>query len=236
VVERRDERCGRLGDEIGMTTTDSLRPPDAPLGNGSGFHGTQWSEPAGIGPVLMCDSYVMTAPTFPLHSHRHISAVAVVFEDTSGEMVSTDSVGTNHRFGAGDVHWTLAGSGVEHTQTPTTGSRIHAVQMFIDLPSALRRAPAQTFHLSARDVPVHEAPGRRVRLLVGTALGLSSPLVLQQDLLLIEGRSDEAWDVPLPQGWRLWVYDRTRELAGYTEQRAIQGEFLAVAGPSFEES
>lgn len=110
-----------------------LRKPDAPIGQGknSGFYGKQWHETPGEGAVLLCDSYVMKAPTFPLHPHRHISAVAILFEDTVGQMYSADSVGTNHRFGAGDVHWTLAGSGVEHTQIPEDDNSSCKVRIYM---------------------------------------------------------------------------------------------------------
>jgi redox-sensitive bicupin YhaK (pirin superfamily) len=180
----------------------------------------------------MCDSYVMTAPTFPLHPHRHISAVAVLFEDTIGQMYSSDSLGTNHQFGAGDVHWTLAGSGVEHTQTQLAGSRIHAVQMFIDLPEALRNIPAQTFHLQAKDVPIYKAEDCRLRVLIGSAFGLSSPLALPQELLMIEGWSQSDLAIPVPTGWKIWLYDRDLEKAGYTTKSVVKGNFLLVASPS----
>lgn len=179
----------------------------------------------------MCDSYVMTMPTFPLHPHRYISAVAILFEDTVGQMSSSDSVGTNHNFGAGDVHWTLAGRGVEHTQTPQRGARIHAVQMFIELPDALRHSQAQTFHLHAKDAPIHETDHCRLRLLVGSAFGLASPLAIPQDMLIIEGWSDSAMEIPVPDGWKLWLYDRENELAGYTTEPIVKGNFLAVASP-----
>lgn len=163
-----------------MQPSNPLRAPDAVIGRGegSGFFGHQWHEAPDSCAVLLCDSYVMTAPTFPLHPHRYISAIAILFEDTLGQIVSSDSVGTNHQFGAGDVHWTLAGSGVQHTQTPVCGSRTCAVQMFTALPPALRNSPPQTFHLSAKDVPIHESESCRVRVLVGDAFGLTSPLKL----------------------------------------------------------
>jgi redox-sensitive bicupin YhaK (pirin superfamily) len=216
-----------------MQTHHQLREPDAPIGRGegSGFHGWQWREKPGSGAVLLCDSYVMTAPTFPLHPHKHISAVAILFEDSVGQMYSSDSVGTNHHFGAGDVHWTLAGSGVEHTQTPVDGSRIHAVQMFIDLPGRLRHSPAMTFHLQAKDIPLHKTESCRVRLLVGSAFGLTSPLTIPQDILILEGRSDSDLEIPVPEGWNLWIYDRSNERAGYTTEPVINGQFLAVASP-----
>jgi redox-sensitive bicupin YhaK (pirin superfamily) len=216
-----------------MQDNHQLRESDAPIGGGeaSGFFGHQWREKPGSGAVLLCDSYVMTAPTFPLHPHKHISAVAVLFEDTVGQMYSSDSVGTNHNFGAGDVHWTLAGSGVEHTQTPTNGSRVHAVQMFIDLPAYLRDSPARTFHLQAKDVPIYQTASCRVRVLVGTAFGLTSPLTIPQDILIFEGWSQSNLEVPVPEGWKLWIYDRSNERAGYTTEPMINGHFLAVASP-----
>ncbi|MGV0958268.1 MAG: pirin family protein [Limnohabitans sp.] len=216
-----------------MQASHTLRAPDAVIGRGegSGFFGHQWHEAPGAGAVLLCDSYVMTAPTFPLHPHRYISAVAILFEDTVGHMVSSDSVGTNHQFGAGDVHWTLAGSGVQHTQTPVSGSRIHAVQMFIDLPPALRYSPAQTFHLSAKDVPIYETASCRARVLVGDALGVTSPLKLPQEMLIVEGRSTTDLTIPVPAGWKIWMYDRDNERAGYTTKPVINGRFLVVASP-----
>lgn len=216
-----------------MKTNCQLRKPDATIGHGanSGFFGYQWQEGQGLGAVLMCDSYVMTAPTFPLHPHKCISAVAILFEDTVGQMYSSDSVGTNHHFGAGDVHWTLAGSGVTHTQTPKNGSRIHAVQMFIDLPASLRNSPAQTFHLQAKDIPLHKTASARVRLLVGTAFGLTSPLTPPQEILILEGWSESAFDIPVPDGWKLWIYDRSNECAGYTTETIVNGYFLAVVSP-----
>ena len=216
-----------------MQINSELRGPDAVIGHGkdSGFFGYQWHESRGQGAVLLCDSYVMSAPTFPLHAHRHISAVAILFEETVGQMFSSDSVGTNHHFGAGDVHWTLAGDGVEHTQTPALGARIHAVQMFINLPPALRNTPAQTFHLQAKDVPIHETENCRVRVLTGTAFGLTSPLKIPQDILVLEGWSDSDLAIPVPEGWKLWMYDRVNERAGYTTASVVNGRFLAVASP-----
>lgn len=216
-----------------MKNKSQLRGPDANIGRGegSGFWGYQWYEGQGAGAVILCDSYVMTAPTFPLHPHKNISAVAILFEDTVGQMYSSDSVGTNHHFGAGDVHWTLAGRGVEHTQTPKTGSRIHAVQMFIDLPESLRNSSAQTFHLQAKDAPIYETESCRVRLLVGSAFGLTSPLKLPQDILIMEGRSSSDLEIPIPAGWKIWLYDRLNERAGYTTESVVNGRFLLVAAP-----
>lgn len=210
----------------------SLRRPDSLIGQeGSSFYGFQWLEAAGAGPVLMCDSYVMTGPTFPMHPHRSISAVAILFEETEGVMHSSDSVGTNHHFGAGDIHWTLAGSGVMHTQTPEPNSKIVAVQIFIDLPKELKNSPAQTFHLEASKAPIYESEGCRIRILAGSAFGFTSPLDVPQDILIIEGWSQSDLTIPVPSGWKVWIYDRDNERAGYSSEPIVGGQFLLVASP-----
>ncbi|MDE2423930.1 MAG: hypothetical protein KGN31_06935 [Betaproteobacteria bacterium] len=195
--------------------------------------GHQWRESPNVGADLLCDSYLMTAPTFTLHFHQHVSAVAVLFEDTKGHMYTTEGVGTNHYFGAGHLHWTLAGSGVQHTQTPTKNSKIYAVKLFIDLLEVLRHTHAQTFHLKAEEVPIYEKNDSKVRVLVGKAFGLKSPLMVPQDILIVDGWSKSDITIPVPLDWKIWIYDRDNQLAGYTKESVVKGRFLMGASPSF---
>lgn len=69
-----------------------------------------------MSPLVLVDHFVMTGPTFELHPHAGMSAVTVLFEDTQGWMSSHDSVHNDHRIEPGDLHWTLAGKGIVHTQ------------------------------------------------------------------------------------------------------------------------
>jgi quercetin 2,3-dioxygenase len=51
--------------------------------------------------------------------------------------------------------------------------------MFVDLPSADKLAPAQAFHLKSADIPTYTtSAGGRVRVILGTAYGITSPLSL----------------------------------------------------------
>ena len=87
----------------------------------------------------------MWEPTFEVHPHAGFSAATLVFEDTRGSMVSRDSIGNNAVFGAGDLHWTMAGRGILHTQRPNgPQAHIHALQIFVNLPAALKRLPPGT--------------------------------------------------------------------------------------------
>ncbi len=62
--------------------------------------------------------------------------------------------------------------------------------------------------------------------------GLTSPLKIPQDILILEGWTESDFEIPVPQGWKLWLYDRSDERAGYSSQPIVRGQFLAVASPT----
>jgi len=130
-----------------------------------------------MSPLVLVDHYVMTGPTFELHPHAGMSAVTLLFEDTQGWMSSHDSVHNHHRIEPGDLHWTLAGKGILHTQQPEGDhARLDGLQLFVTLPRRLKRIEPATMLLRARDVPVIESPGIRLRVLAGALEGKTSPL------------------------------------------------------------
>jgi len=92
-------------------------------------------------------------------------------------MSSHDSVHNDHRIEPGDLHWTLAGKGILHTQQPEGDhARLDGLQLFVTLPRRLKRIEPATMLLRARDVPVIESPGIRLRVLAGALEGKTSPL------------------------------------------------------------
>ena len=162
-----------------------------------------------MSPLVLVDHYVMTGPTFELHPHAGMSAVTVLFEDTQGWMSSHDSVHNDHRIDPGDLHWTLAGKGIVHTQQPEGDHpRLHGLQLFVNLPRHLKRIEPATMLVRARDVPVIESPGLRLRVLAGTLDGKTSPLNPPEPILIVDGWLDAGARtvLPIPSGWNLWLY------------------------------
>jgi redox-sensitive bicupin YhaK (pirin superfamily) len=103
-----------------------------------------------IAPFLQLDHYFMTQPTFAEHPHQGFSAVTYMFEDSEGSFFNEDSQGDRSTIAPGDIHWTQAGSGIGHNETPIEPGKIcHGIQMFVDLPIADKSLPAQAFHLTA---------------------------------------------------------------------------------------
>jgi len=169
-----------------------------------------------MSPLVLVDDYVMTGPTFELHPHAGMSAVTVLFEDTQGWMSSHDSVHNDHRIDPGDLHWTLAGKGIVHTQQPEGDhARLHGLQLFVNLPRHLKRIEPATMLVRARDVPVIEGPDLRLRVLAGTLDGKTSPLTPPEPILIVDGWLDAGARtvLPIPSGWNLWLYARFGELA-----------------------
>ena len=193
-----------------------------------------------MSPLVLVDHYVMTGPTFELHPHAGMSAVTVLFEDTQGWMSSHDSVHNDHHIEPGDLHWTLAGKGIVHTQQPEGDhARLDGLQLFVNLPRRLKRIEPATMLLRARDVPLIEGPGLRLRVLTGALDGKTSPLLTPEPILIVDGWLDTGarTTLPLPSGWNLWLYARFGKLTAHdldapengTGATLLSGEAVAIS-------
>ena len=162
-----------------------------PFAHGSGFHAFSIGQQelgTAFYPFIQLDHYFMSQPTFGPHPHRGISAVTYMFEDSAGTFLNRDSQGDRSFIRPGDLHWTQAGLGITHEETPTEPGKVcHGIQLFVDLPSADKSLPGRAFHLAAADIPVYEtAAGSRVRVVVGSANGVTSPLNITTQMRFLD--------------------------------------------------
>ncbi|WP_300439837.1 pirin family protein [uncultured Mameliella sp.] len=129
-------------------------------------------------PLIMVDHFTMTEPTFAPHAHAGISAVSVLFEDSTGSFRNRDSLGNDIELAPGDLYWLKAARGAVHDEAPTPGSRTHALQIFVNLPAAQKLDAPSARHVAATEMPVIEGPGHRVRVMTGQSngvIGANSP-------------------------------------------------------------
>ncbi len=165
-----------------MTIRNTSRIVQAkPFAHGKGFKAYsvgQQSLGTAIQPFIQLDHYFMSQPTFSEHPHQGIAAVTYMFEDSEGSFFNQDSQGDCSLIHPGDLHWTQAGSGIRHEETPIEpGKLCHGIQMFVDLPAADRDAPAKALHLKSANIPIYMTPtGGRIRIVLGYYQGLTSPL------------------------------------------------------------
>lgn len=178
---------------------------------GSGFSAKHFSEEMFEGrmdPLLMVDHFVMTAPTFDPHLHAGISAVTAMFEDSEGSFFNRDSLGQSLELKAGDLYWLAAASGAVHEEKPGDGARVHALQVFVNLPERLKKCPARALKVEAQTIPVIEGDGHRVRVVLGqsgTVVGTSDT---PEEMTLLDGSLEERgrFSHELPEGRQAWIY------------------------------
>lgn len=211
-----------------------------PLHIGAGFNALNFDESQFGGhadPVVMLDHFHMTSPTFAPHPHAGLSAVTYVLPESRSAHVNYDSLGHEGPIHPGALHWLAAGRGAVHTEQPEGESpHVEALQIFVNLPSGLKGMPPRVVHLEADDVPVFEASGLRVRVVLGEALGLSSPATsaLPQPfgLLDITLAPGAAFSPTLPAGWGGLLYALAGEVMVQHGAQAVllqQGQALGLS-------
>jgi redox-sensitive bicupin YhaK (pirin superfamily) len=141
-----------------------------------------------IQPFIQLDHYFMTQPTFSEHPHQGIAAVTYMFEDSEGTFFNKDSQGDESYIRPGDLHWTQAGTGIRHNETPIEPGKVcHGIQMFVDLTPEDKLAPAKALHLKSANIPIYTTPdGGRIRVVIGAANGLVSPLQISNQIHFLD--------------------------------------------------
>jgi quercetin 2,3-dioxygenase len=115
----------------------------------------------------------------PWHPHRGFETVSYVLD---GEIAHRDTNGGGGIITEGSTQWMTAGSGLLHDELPTerfwrTGGPIHAVQLWVNLPPALKMTQPRYQAIERTDVRLLTSPdgGALVRLIAGTIGGFDGP-------------------------------------------------------------
>ncbi|HEX7987942.1 MAG TPA: pirin family protein [Duganella sp.] len=129
------------------------------------------------------------------HPHIGLATVTYLFE---GAMDHRDSIGTFQRIEPGAINWMTAGRGIVHSErTPKDlvgkPHRTHGLQLWAALPVAHEEDEPGFCHTPAADIPELTVDGAKVRVLIGTAFGKTSPVktfsrTLYLDVLLKAGQ------------------------------------------------
>jgi redox-sensitive bicupin YhaK (pirin superfamily) len=111
------------------------------------------------------------------HPHRGFETVTYLLE---GDLEHRDSMGNQGFLRTGDTQWMTAGSGVLHKEGPSaaaqqTGGRTHGLQLWVNLPAALKMTAPAYQDLRAEENAVETRPGATVRVIAGELFGLSGP-------------------------------------------------------------
>lgn len=137
-----------------------------------------------LDPFLLLDEFFVEPPAgFPPHPHRGFETVTYMLD---GAFRHEDTAGHRGVIGPGGLQRMTAGRGVWHSEMPGTPGMNHGIQLWVNLPRALKDIPPDYQDVAAANVPEVVHGGARVRLLAGALGSAASPLRLQTPLLYLD--------------------------------------------------
>ncbi len=129
------------------------------------------------------------------HPHTGLQTVSWLLE---GEVHHLDSLGSDVRFGPGQLALMTAGHGISHAeQSPVSHPRhLHGAQLWVALPDAHREtAPAFEYHAA---LPGWTSDGVRATVLIGSFGGASSPGTAYSPLVGVDLDLAAGADIEVP--------------------------------------
>lgn len=182
----------------------------------------------GVGHFVFFDHFgpieVKPENNFDVRPHPHIglATVTYLFE---GAMVHRDSLGHTQRIEPGAINWMTAGRGIVHSERrpPDLSERVysnHGLQLWTALPIEYEEIEPAFFHTPARDIPLVAQGGASVRILIGSAYGLMSPVAAFAQTLYL--------DASARRGARLDLEPLDMERAVYSVDKDILIDDVSV--------
>jgi redox-sensitive bicupin YhaK (pirin superfamily) len=186
-----------------------------------------------MGPMMLAPGQAKGAPD---HPHRGFETVTYLL---SGEMEHKDSQGHAGKLSAGDVQWMTAGSGLIHSEMPSTefqrrGGRLHGFQLWVNLPRRSKMMKPRYQEIPSARIPTATTGDGlvRVRVIAGEALGARAvietvtPIMYLHFTLRPGGRVAQA----VPQDHNAFAYIIDGEgLFGATGERGTDGQMVIFA-------
>lgn len=203
---------------------------------GTGFEATSFKHSGFAGlmdPIVMVDHFVMSLPTFGEHPHAGMSAVSVLFEDSTGVFNSKDSLGNNDDLLPGDLYWLKAGKGVTHDEKPLHGGTAHGLQIFVNLPSKSKQDAPVATHVSSSDIPVIESPLYRVRVVLGESNAVKGPHSPSLPLTILDAtlNAEGLYNHAVSGLQAIWIYAATGNASFSIGEKSFDlsaGEAMAI--------
>ena len=144
------------------------------------------------------------------HPHIGLATVTYLFE---GAMDHRDSLGTFQRIEPGAINWMTAGAGIVHSErTPPDlqrqGWRSHGLQLWVGLPLAHEEQAPSFRHTPASAIPVWQAEGLKVRVLIGALHSSVSPVTTESTTLYLDVEAAPGSSFQLPARMGSTVVER----------------------------
>lgn len=191
-----------------------IKPRDKDLGGFSVRRTLPTKERKMVGPWIFFDH--MGPAEFPAgkgisvrpHPHINLATVTYLFE---GEILHRDSLGSYQTITPGDINLMVAGRGITHSErerpeVTASAHRLHGLQLWLALPEADEETEPAFYHYPGASIPAADIGGVAVRVLMGSAYGLTSPVKTYAQTLYIEAFIKKGQRLTLPDCAERAVY------------------------------
>ncbi|MCF6443659.1 pirin family protein [Nereida sp. MMG025] len=182
-----------------------------------------------VGPFIFFDQMgpaeFITGQGIDVRPHPHIGLATVTYL-YQGKIHHRDSLGTDQWIEPGAVNWMVAGNGITHSER-TDGEVRHnphslfGFQTWVASPKEFEDAPADFIHAPKDSLPLLQAEGKEVRLILGDAYGETAPVETQSEMFYADAVLEAGAAIPMP--------DNHEDRGVYVVQGSID-----VAGQRFE--
>ena len=152
------------------------------------------------------------------HPHIGLATVTYLFE---GAMMHRDSTGVVQRIEPGAINLMIAGRGIVHSErTPKdllgVERRSHGLQLWLALPPEREEDLPSFQHVPGGEIPAREIDGVLVRVLIGSAFGLDSPVRTLSPTLYVD------LNFPLASGATIAIPAAAEERALYSVDHDVE--------------
>jgi len=136
------------------------------------------------------------------HPHIGLSTVTYLLE---GEILHRDSLAVVQVIRPGEINLMVSGKGIVHSERTSpekraSGQVAHGLQLWLALPDQDEDCDPAFHHYDAVDIPGLSENGCQLKLLIGKAYGLRSPVITHCPTLYLECRLDAGANLVLPEG------------------------------------
>ena len=191
-----------------------LKPREKDIGEFSVRRALPFVQQRAIGPWVFFDHFgpVKFEPGQGMnvrpHPHINLATVTYLFE---GEIFHRDSLGSALAIRPGAINLMVAGKGITHSERTRddlrkTGYSLHGLQLWMALPEAHEETDPEFIHVAEDDIPEVSQNDVTLRVMMGSAFGVTSPVKTFSPTLYFEANMRDGASFDVPQSDELGVY------------------------------
>ena len=157
------------------------------------------------------------------HPHIGLATISYLYR---GRMHHRDSLGTDQWIEPGAVNWMVAGHGITHSERTDDATQknpmpFFGIQTWVALPKDHEDRAAEFVHVAPDELPMFEAEGKSVRLILGSAYGETAPVETASEMFYADAVLQAGAGIPMP--------DNHEDRGVYVVEGSV-----TVAGDTFE--